>query len=279
MSFQAEITFVDKNTPNDDGFTLVMSLKMKYDEFARIVGDYLKYDPLKLQFFRSNTYDLKTPINQAIKYNAEFQLKDAFNLNTNKQQQKKLYFQKLTIKVSELEERRQFKCLWISSNFKTEKELLLMPSKKASVKELLSECKNELFNQELITQQQLSDEQGFKLRLVEIVSYRLNRIIKEDMLIEGLEAQMANRLYRVEQILPEELSLNNSLVFNGGKGEEYLLPLAHFTKEIYTTFGTPFFLKVRQGELFKDIKLRIQRRLDVNDKEFATVILFFFMIC
>lgn len=270
LMIHAEVQFCDKNAPNEDGFTLLLSLKMKYDEFAKIVGEHIKHDPQKLQFFRSNLYDLKSPINQAIKYNVEFQLKDAFNLNNKQQQIKKIYYQKLSIKITELEERRQFKCIWISANLKMERELTLMPFKKASVKELLSECRGELLKEELITHQDFNSFDQFRLRLVEIVASRLQRVIKEDLLIETLENQMANKAYRVEQVLPEEIALNNNLTFNVSEGEEYLLPIAHFTKEIYATFGSPFLLKIRQGELFKDIKQRIQRRLDVNDKEFTT---------
>ena len=82
-----------------------------------------------------------------------------------------------------------------------------------------------------------------------------------------------NKYYRVEQILPEEYSvLNSSLTgSNGNINEEYLLPVAHFTKEIYATFGSPFLLKIKHNEPFKEIKKRIQRKLDVNDKEFLTV--------
>ena len=276
---------MDKNLPNDDGFTLTLSLKLKYDELAKIVGDHLKYDSLKLQFFRSNLYDLKSASvnpNQSIKFGSDFQLKDAFNMNIGKPQQqgqqqggggnvgRKLYYQKLNIKVSELEERRPFKCLWLSPNLKVEKEVTLMPFKKASVKELLSECKAELINLELIPHD-LGESATFKLRLAEIVASKMHRIFKEETLIEQLETQTTNKVYRVEQIPVDELSLNNNVVVSVNKGDEYLLAVAHFTKEIYATFGTPFYLKVRQGELFKDIKQRIQKKLDVSDKEFATV--------
>ena len=285
LSFQAEITFVDKNMPNEDGFTLTLSLKLKYEEFAKIVGDYLKCDFLKLQFFRANAYDLKSSTvspNQSIKYNPDFTLKDAFNLNASKPQQgqqqganvKKLYYSKLSIKISELEERRPFKCLWLSQNLKTEKELTLMPFKKATVKELLAECKAELVSLELIPGEAnaaAESQSTFKLRLVEIVACKMHRIFKEEFSIEQLESQSNNKVYRVEQIPVDELNLNNSLNVSVGKGEEYLLGVAHFTKEIYATFGTPFYLKVKQGELFKEIKQRIQKKLDVNDKEFATV--------
>ena len=75
--------FCDKNSPNEEGFTLLLSLKMKYDEFAKLVGQHLKHDYLKIQFLRTaNSYDLKAPVGQPIKYNADFQLKDAFNMTT-----------------------------------------------------------------------------------------------------------------------------------------------------------------------------------------------------
>lgn len=272
LSLQLEITFCDKNQPNEDGFVLLLSLKMKYDEFAKLVGEHLNYDFQKLQFFRTSTYDLKGSITQPIKYNSEFQLKDAVNM-TNKQLVRKLYYQKLNIKITELEDRRQFKCLWISSNLKQEKELTSMPHKKGTVKDLINECRNELLREELITQAQFDDDTNFRLRIVEIIASKIYRIIKEELQIEQLDSSTLNKYYRVEQILPEEYSvLNSSLTgSNGNINEEYLLPVAHFTKEIYATFGSPFLLKIKHNEPLKEIKKRIQRKLDVNDKEFLTV--------
>lgn len=163
LILQVEVTFCDKNQPNDEGVTLQLSLKMKYDEFARRLGAELKYDHEKLQFFRSNpnatsatstvtsgsaqnassvsSSQSATMSPFAIKYNPEFTLRDAFVPYTNKsfqqQQQpnapmgpKRLFYQKLNIKVFELEERRPFRVIWISANLKTERELCPMPFKK-----------------------------------------------------------------------------------------------------------------------------------------------------
>lgn len=261
MCLQVEIMFCDKNVPNDEGFTLFLSLKMKYEEFAKLVGMHLKHDHLKIQFFRTmNSYDLKSPVGHSIKYNPEFFLKDAFSINT-KQPVRKLFYSKLNINIMELDERRQFKLSWLSSNMKTEKELVLMPLKKANVKDLLNEARGELLKEELVTREQFEDQANFTLRFVEIVGSKIHRIFKEETSIETLDSLQANKSYRVEQILPEELLKEN----------EYLLPVAHFSKEIYATFGSPFLLKVRMGEPFKDIKQRIQKKLEVQDKEFATV--------
>jgi len=234
---------------------------MLYEEFAKLVGQHLKHDYLKLQFLRTtNSYDMKAPVGQSIKYNPDMQLKDAFNMNT-KQQVRKLFYSKLNINIMELDERRQFKLTWLSANMKTEKDLVLMPLKKANVKDLLTECRFELLKEELITKEQFDDILNFKLRCEEIVGSKIHRIFKDEILIETLDPQQANKSYRIEQILPEEVLMST---------EEYLLPVAHFSKEIYATFGSPFLLKIRLGEPFKDIKSRIQCRLDVPDKEFTT---------
>ena len=47
-----------------------------------------------------------------------------------------------------------------------------------------------------------------------------------------------------------------------------LVPVAHYQKEAYSTFGHPFLLKVKEGESFDSVKERIQKFLDVSDKEF-----------
>jgi ubiquitin carboxyl-terminal hydrolase 7 len=86
---------------------------------------------------------------------------------------RKIYYQKLNIKITELEERRQFKCIWISANLKLEKELTLMPHKKGTVKDLLNECRAELLREETITQQLFDDQVNFRLRLVEIICSKI----------------------------------------------------------------------------------------------------------
>ncbi len=46
-----------------------------------------------------------------------------------------------------------------------------------------------------------------------------------------------NKTFRLEEIPAEELEV--------GEGE-LLVPVAHFNKEVYTTFGSPFILKIKQ---------------------------------
>jgi ubiquitin carboxyl-terminal hydrolase 7 len=233
---------------------------------------------------------LKASASQAIKYLTDFQLKDAFV--NNKNQVRKLFYQKLNIIITELDERRTFKCLFLSSNMKFEKEVSLLPMKKALVRDLLDECR-QLFmhntEQNPTIDKQASPTKDFKLnsdsklRLVEIIGSKINRIIKEEVCIDTLENQPVNRTCRIEPIDEDELKSDPS---------DILIPVTHFTKEIYATFGTPFYIKVKnvrislyaaqlinalmsssflKQEPFKNIKKRIQTKLDVGDKEFSTV--------
>lgn len=49
---RVEVTFCDKNVPNDPGFTLELSLKMTYDQIALEVSRRLGKSPELIQFFR-----------------------------------------------------------------------------------------------------------------------------------------------------------------------------------------------------------------------------------
>ena len=53
--------------------------------------------------------------------------------------------------------------------------------------------------------------------------------------------------------------------------DDVLMPVAHFEKEPSRTFGTPFFIKVSNGEKVQLIRERIREMLDVPEKEFEKV--------
>lgn len=68
--------------------------------------------------------------------------------------------------------------------------------------------------------------------------------------------------YRFEEIPPGELNLAD---------DEMLIPVSHFYKNVHDLFGIPFFVKVKQGEPFCQLKNRIQNKLGVPDKEWEKV--------
>lgn len=45
-------------------------------------------------------------------------------------------------------------------------------------------------------------------------------------------------------------------------------------QEIFTTFGIPFFIKLKNGESFNKVREKIQKQLEISDKEFEKVSIF-----
>ena len=84
----------------------------------------------------------------------------------------------------------------------------------------------------------------FDSRLLEIVSYKIQSIVYEEIRLDMLNTSPP-RWFRVEEIPKDELELND---------DELLIPVAHFSKEIYSGFGIPFLLKAKEGELFSQVK-------------------------
>lgn len=67
---------------------------------------------------------------------------------------------------------------------------------------------------------------------------------KDDIPLENL-TMAATKIWRIEEIPREELNLQE---------DEMLISCAHFHKEVFSTFGTPFLIKIKQGEAFAKVK-------------------------
>ncbi|KAF8789210.1 ubiquitin carboxyl-terminal hydrolase 7-like isoform X2 [Argiope bruennichi] len=143
----------------------------------------------------------------------------------------------------------QFKCTWVNSKLEEEKELILYPSKKGLVADLLEEAKKQV---------ELSENGSGKLRLLEIINYKIFAVQREDMPLDSL-ANAGTKSFRIEEIPIDELEIAD---------DELLIPVAHFQKEIFSNFGVPFLLKIKHKEPFQKVKERIQKKLEVPDKEF-----------
>ncbi|XP_018335217.1 ubiquitin carboxyl-terminal hydrolase 7 isoform X2 [Agrilus planipennis] len=256
LYYRVEVTFVDKCIPNDPGFTMELSQRMTYDQLARAVAQRVGTDPYLLQFFKCQSY--KDSPGHPLRCTFEGTLKDLL-VFTKPKTPKKIFYQQLSIRVNELENKKQFKCVYLSPNYKDEKELILYPNKNGTVADLLEEAKKQI---------EFSEGSTGKLRLVEVNCNKVLPGPKEDTSLENISI-CATKIYRIEEIPPDELRLQD---------DEVLVPCAHFHKEVFSTFGTPFFVKVKNGESFSKVKERIQKKLNVPEKEwekykFAIVVL------
>lgn len=113
---------------------------------------------------------------------------------------KKLYYQTLTIPIDQLENKRQFKCIWVANQFKEERELVLFPNKDGSVSDLLNEAREQV---------DLQQNGTGKLRLLEIISSKVFNIVANDVPLEHLISQ-GQRTFRIEVSLLNSLSLLTS---------------------------------------------------------------------
>lgn len=171
---------------------------------------------------------------------------------------KKIFYQTLSMNINELENKKQFKCIYISPNLKEEKELILYPNKNGTVKNLLEEAAKQI---------EFSEDSTRKLRIVEILANKILPGPRDDSSLDYLqttnETTMTNpKVYRIEEIPHDELILTD---------DEMLVPVSHFYKDVYSSFGIPFFTKMKNGEPFANVKERIQKKLAVPDKEWEKV--------
>ncbi|KAG2455490.1 UBP7 hydrolase, partial [Polypterus senegalus] len=126
-------------------------------------------------------------------------------------------------------------------------EITLYPDKHGCVRDLLEECKKAV---------ELSEKGSEKLRLLEIVSYKIIGVHNEDELLECL-SPAASRTFRIEEIPLDQVNLE--------KESEMLISVAHFHKEVFGTFGIPFLLKIRQ---FKFAIVMMGRHQYINEDEY-----------
>ncbi|KAL3876817.1 hypothetical protein ACJMK2_034611, partial [Sinanodonta woodiana] len=209
LYYRVEVVFCDKNVPNDTGFTLELSLRMNYDQMAHQVARYLNTDPYLLQFFKPQGY--REGPGNPIRCTYEGTLKELL-LFPKPRQLKKLYFQQLNIRINELENKRQFKCVFVNSKLKEEKELVLYPNKNGRVADLLEEAKKQVT---------LSDAGSGKLRLLEVIGCKIYSIQREDMSLELLNNTGTTKSLRIEEIPLDEVNLAD---------DETLIHVAHFQK-------------------------------------------------
>ncbi|GLG95277.1 Ubiquitin carboxyl-terminal hydrolase 7 [Gryllus bimaculatus] len=278
-----EVTFCDKMIPNDPGFTIDLSQRMTYDQMARAVAQRVGTDPYLLQFFKCQNY--KDSPGHPLRCTFEGTLKELL-VYCKPKTPKKIFYQQLNIRINELENKKQFKCLWVGPKLKEEKELILYPNKNGTVADLLEEARKQV---------ELSENGSGKLRIFEV---NCNKIIcgpKEDALLETLNSTgtKSHVLSHGQGNIECGFLVNKESLFNNmteklstsclGRGseieeiprdelnlaeDEMLVPVAHFYKDIFSTFGIPFVLKVKSGEPFSKVKERLMKKLGIQEKEF-----------
>lgn len=80
----------------------------------------------------------------ALRYTFDGQLKDLLMCTSKPKTPKKIFYQILSIRVNELENKKQFKVMWVGPKYKEEKELILYPNKGGTIADLLEEARKQV---------------------------------------------------------------------------------------------------------------------------------------
>ena len=73
-------------------------------------------------------------------------------------------------------------------------------------------------------------------RILEIFSSKIFSMLKEDIRLDSLNSVTSTKSYRIEEVPRDELNLSS---------DEALVPVAHFHREMFATFGMPFLFKIK----------------------------------
>ncbi|CAI9765932.1 unnamed protein product [Fraxinus pennsylvanica] len=238
--------------PKEDGFSLELSKNHTYDDVVERVAQHLGLDdPSKIRLTPHNCYS-QQPKPNPIKYRSVDHLLDM--LVHYNQISDILYYEVLDIPLPELQ---CLKTLKVAFHHATKDEAVILNirlPKQSTVGDVLNEIK---------TKVELSHPNA-ELRLLEVFYHKIYKIFPLSEKIENINDQYWT--LRAEEIPEEEKKLGPN---------DRLIHVYHFTKESaqnqmqVQNFGEPFFLVVHEGEILADVKVRIQKKLQVPDEEYS----------
>ncbi|GMI92284.1 ubiquitin-specific protease 13 [Hibiscus trionum] len=246
------VHFRSLENPREDDFCLEMSKLCTYDDVVERVAQKLGLDdPSKIRLTSHNCYS-QQPKPQPIKYRGADHLSDML-LHYN-QTSDILYYEVLDIPLPELQ---GLKTLKLAFHHATKDEVVnhtIRLPKESTVGDVLNDLK---------TKVELSRPDA-ELRLLEVFHHKIYKIFPPSQKIENINDQYWT--LRAEEIPEEEKNLGPN---------DRLIHVYHFTNETtqnqmkILNFGDPFFSVIHEGETLAEIKVRIQRKLQVPDEEFA----------
>ncbi|KAK6929003.1 Ubiquitin carboxyl-terminal hydrolase 7, ICP0-binding domain, partial [Dillenia turbinata] len=244
------VRFRSLEKPKEDEFCLELSKLFNYDDVVERVARHLGLDdPSKIRLTSHNCYS-QQPKPQPIKYRGVDHLSDM--LVHYNQTSDILYYEVLDIPLPELQ---GLKTLKVAFHSATKEEVVIhsirLP-KQSTVGDVISDLR---------TKVELSHPHA-ELRLLEVFYHKIYKIFPLNEKIENINDQYWT--LRAEEIPEEEKNLGP---------RDRLIHVYHFMKDTaqnqaVQNFGEPFFLVIREGETLAEVKVRIQKKLQVPDEEF-----------
>ncbi|XP_065003666.1 ubiquitin C-terminal hydrolase 12-like isoform X2 [Musa acuminata AAA Group] len=246
------VHFRSLEKPKEDDFSLELSKMFTYDDVVERVAHQLGVDdPSKIRLTSHNCYS-QQPKPQPIKYRGVDHLSDM--LVHYNQTSDILYYEVLDIPLPELQ---GLKTLKVAFHHATKDEVAVhsirLP-KNSTVADVINDLR---------TKVELSHPDA-ELRLLEVFYHKIYKIFPPGEKIENINDQYWT--LRAEEIPEEEKNLSP---------HDRLIHVYHFTKDPnqnqtqVQNFGEPFFMVIREGETLADVKIRIQKKLQVPEEDFS----------
>ncbi|XP_028053100.1 ubiquitin carboxyl-terminal hydrolase 12-like isoform X3 [Camellia sinensis] len=252
------VRFRSLEKPKEDEFCLELSKLYTYDDVVERLARHLGLDdPSKIRLTSHNCYS-QQPKPQPIKYRGMDHLSDM--LVHYNQTSDILYYEVLDIPLPELQ---GLKTLKVAFHDATKDEVVIhtirLP-KQSTVGDVINDLKGKF----LILKQVELSHPNVELRLLEVFYHKIYKIFPLNEKIENINDQYWT--LRAEEIPEEEKNLGP---------HDRLIHVYHFMKDTaqnqvqVQNFGEPFFLVIHESETLAEVKVRIQKKLQIPEEEFS----------
>ncbi|KAI3899367.1 hypothetical protein MKW92_027393 [Papaver armeniacum] len=228
-----DVRFQSLEKPKKDDFILELSKVLTYDNVTERIAQHLGLDdPTKIRLTPHNCYS-QQPIAQAIKYQGFDHLSQI--LSHHNQISDILYYEVLDIPLPVFQGLKTLNISFHNAKNDTVIHKIRLPNK-STVGDVLNDLKTKV---------------------------KLSHTNAELRLLKNIKDQFFT--LRAEEILEEEKKLGPRDCF---------VHVYHFTKDASETqkvknFGKPFLLIIHEGHTLAEVKLGIQKKLNVPDEEFS----------
>ncbi|KAK9478111.1 hypothetical protein V1514DRAFT_307930 [Lipomyces japonicus] len=246
---RVQILFRPRNlqaTINEE-FELWFSMKDNYTQLTTKIASYLKCDPTHL---RLTTTHISGTIKNVLKASTTINLGQMLHPAYSQMYSNVIYYEILSLSLSELETKKALKLIWLSDGISTETTYDILVPKSGIMSDVLQVLKEKA---------NLTDRESMKVRFYGVHMNKIHRQYPEDYTVLSI---LDNTQLYAELLNDDDLDKTE---------DERYIEVYHFQKEPSRAHGTPFLFVLKPGEKFADTKVRLQKRTGLKDKQFEKV--------
>lgn len=242
------VNFRPLKNPSNEGLELRMLKTLNYEQVINQLAKCLRVDDPKRLRLTQHNVDTRKPHWRSLKCNGIESLEQMMLLGN--QHTNILYYEVLHMQMPYSETVEYLTIAFHDAKGVRQSIHQLMLPKDHTVSDLLKALKVELGE----------DHEDCDMRIMETLSSRVVKILDPESLV--MELDCCDRIYRAEVIPADQKSL---------RSDEYLVLFCHGKQDgdFLTAFGDPLWVKVKLGEIVRDVKFRIQKTLGISNEEFG----------